>query len=332
MSDTAFVAVLLMFLWFLERFFYNPTFFKLIFSALILSVATYVRPVPLYFGFLLSPIFLLFPQKLPPLRRVGFAAAFVAIFCLSLIPWIARNAVAADYPAFSSAGDWNLYFVAVSAVEAKVHHRGKTEMMNDRRAVNNFEAYLELHPEQREWSEGRVVRFWHAEAKRSILLNLGTYSLIHLRACLMILLNPGVTEALRAVGLFPALTTALPQQLDKGFVHATGWLLRTYPIATILLPGMIAQLLVYYWLAAVGLSKVRWEIRLVFGLLAAYCVFVSAFAMTSTRFRAPFMPAVCICAGIAIAGRKQKRTSAIGRHHQEAEPGIFHRITTVNPG
>jgi hypothetical protein len=311
LSETAFTTLFLLFVWVLVRFLREPTYPKLALSALILGCATYIRPAPLYLGLWLIPVFFLFPRTISWRQRASRALLFPVIFALTLAPWVIRNAVVAKYKAFSSAQDWNLYMTSAATVQAKLEHRNPAEVMTKWGFTTNIEDYLRMHPEQRTWPEAEIARFWHTEARRIITSHLLTYFVIHARGCALVIFNPGVSELLRDLGLYPEFGGLLSKELGRGLFPATLWLFRQYPVTFVLLPLMTVQLLFYYLLALVGLRHMPFEVGFLFCALLLYFVLVSGFPSAMSRYRVPVMPLVCVSAGIAIAGWKTRKSATV---------------------
>jgi len=100
LSESLFAALFLAFVWLIIRFLQEPSR-TLVLPAIALSAATYTRPVTLYFIIWLVPFSLLFPRRLALRKRLVKTAAFVAVFVISVAPWIVRNAAVADYHGFA---------------------------------------------------------------------------------------------------------------------------------------------------------------------------------------------------------------------------------------
>jgi 4-amino-4-deoxy-L-arabinose transferase-like glycosyltransferase len=308
MSDTAFTAGLLFFVWLFLRLLRQPHYARVALAAVVLGAITYIRPVTLYFGLCLSFLLLLWSRECPKKQRLISAVLFPVLFLAMLAPWVIRNMRLADYKGFSTAQEWNLYFTFGVELQATVEHRGVAAAVQQA-AVMKPEQYLEIHPEQRTWSEGEKARFWAREARRMVLAHPMVFIRIYARNCFALLFNPGVTEVLRELGLFPTDRTAFTTQFDRGYFSAVWWLLRQYPLAAVLLPLMLAQLLLYYALAFLGLRKLPLEIRIFMVGMCVYFVLVSGFLTAGARFRMPIMPLVCVAAGVAIVGWKDKLQS-----------------------
>lgn len=307
LTETAFTAALLLMIWMMVRFLRGAGYASLVFSALSLGCATYLRPVSLYLGFWLLPVLFLFPRSLPLRRRAASAILFPILLGLTLAPWIIRNTRVADYRGFSATSDIDLYFYPAAAVLAKMENKPFLQQQREM-GWDNREVYLQNHPEQRDWSQGRIARFCSTEARRIISSHVLLYSGIHAKGCMMTLFNPGATELLRDVGAYPVLSSPLPEKMDQGLVSAMVWLIRTYPLLALLIPIMAIQLLFYYVFAVAGLRHIALDVRLLFVMIVVYFVAISGIPGAVSRWRAPFMPIICICAGVAIAkwrARKQ---------------------------
>jgi hypothetical protein len=225
---------------------------------------------------------------------------FPLMFGLTLAPWIIRNARSAGYNGFSSVSDEALYFYSAAAVQARLEHKSFAQVQQDL-GWNDRERYFESHPDQRTWSQGKIARFERTEAERVIAHHLPTYSLIHARGCAIVLLDPGVTEMLKVVRLYPESGGLLSSITDEGLFRAILQLLRQYPVAVVALILLGAQLVVYYGLALAGLRRMPLDLNVFLSWVSLYFVLVSGQPSAVARFRTPIMPLVCIAAGAAVA-------------------------------
>lgn len=318
MSETAFTALLLLFVFVVVLFFRRPAHWKLALAAFVLGCATYVRPVPLYLGAILTPLFVLIPRSLDLRRRITGAVLFISVFTLSLMPWIVRNRVVAGYDSFTSSGDWNLYFKAASHTQAKLDHRNAVQTELSWGAGANIEDYFRVHPEQRSWTPAAIALYWRSKGREMIVSHLATYAGIHIRGCLKVLFNPGISDILQSTGSWNSDPFSLSSKLDEGVIPATLWLVKTHP-AALIFPLMILQLIVYYLLAALGFRRIAWQPRLFMAIVFAYTVLISGHPGMMARYRVPLMPLVSIAAGIAISAHRQAplyRSSATAVHGQ----------------
>jgi 4-amino-4-deoxy-L-arabinose transferase-like glycosyltransferase len=300
LSDLLFCAELLLFLWLTVRFLRNPSYRTLLGSSVALGLATYTRPVSLFLGIWMAALFLLVPRRLPWAARVPKAIAFVLVFAITLLPWFVRNVELAGYRGFSAIADESLYFYSAAAVKAKLEHKSFSRVQEEL-GWNDSQRYFRSHPEQRNWSQGQIFQFQSAEARRIISRHLLTYSLIHIRGCAVVMLDPAITEIMKLLRRYPENGGLLSRTQDQGFFRAVLWLIRQYPETALALPLLGTQLLLYYFLGLVGLRRLPIEVSALLIWLFTYFVLVSGSSAAVARFRMPVMPLVCISAGIAIA-------------------------------
>jgi 4-amino-4-deoxy-L-arabinose transferase-like glycosyltransferase len=307
LSETLFCSQALLFVWLLLAFIKRPFYLLLVTCVLALAMATYTRPVSLYLGIGLVPLLLVRMGDAPLRRRMVAAAVFSLAFLLALSPWFIRNSKVAGYKGFASVPDWNLYFMSAAAVEANLQHRSFLQVSNEW-GNDDPERYFQKHPEQRAWSQAEIAKFWGSEARRIISQHPLLYARIHLHGCMIVLFDPEVTEMLKPLRLYPEYGGLMSRSLDSGFLGSIRWLFRNYPVAATVLPLSLVLVVLNYILAIAGLCLVPRQIRLLFLALTSYFVLVSGIPAATGRYRAPIMPIVCICAGVAIAAWIAKRS------------------------
>jgi 4-amino-4-deoxy-L-arabinose transferase-like glycosyltransferase len=319
MTETLFCAQLLLCAWLVIRFLREPTYTRLLLAGLTLAWATYTRPVTLYLGVSLILIFLLVPASLSFRQRLPRALLFPLIFALTLAPWIIRNATVAGYPGFSPVGDQTLYFYSAAAVKAKLEHRSFTDEQREL-GWTDMNKYFQMHPDQLSWSQAQIYRFMRTDAQRTIAKNLRLYALIHARSSAVLMFAPNVTEILKAVRLYPEAGGLMGRTIDQGIVAATLWLARHYPIAVLALFLLAAQLVLYYVFSLIGFFYSPTEIKIFFGFVVLYLIFVSGTPSTVARYRSPIMPIVCITAGAGIAHLTSARQALSDDDRKIMEP------------
>ena len=231
---------------------------------------------------------------------------------VTLAPWFVRNARVAEYRSFSGIADFNLYFYYEAAIKAQLEHKSLS-LAQQELGYYLEDSYFQLHPEQSNWTPARIVQHQSAEARRSISQHWLLFLRIQSRGCVIVLVDPVATTAMKLLRVYPESGGLLHRSADEGLFRSTFWLFRQYPIAAIVVPLLIIQLGLYYILAFAGLRRVAREIAVLFALLIFYFVLVSGGPMSEARFRAPIMPLVCIAAGVAMAGwysREPQREAA----------------------
>lgn len=311
LSETLFCAQMLLFAWLFLRFLKRSSFPILIFSALALGWATYTRPVGLYLGPLLTAVLVLFPRGLSAAKRISRAIVFPIVLAVTLAPWIARNAAISGYRGFAAVGDFVLYFYTAASVEAKVEHKGLSQMQEDFGMgglpyVKN-EPYLQKHPEQRNWSQGQIIRFWQSETRRIFHEHPLSFVAVHLRGSITLLLDPGITELLKTLHVYPEKGGLMARSIDQGFLAALLWLIREYPWMVAALAVLGLQLMLYYALALAGLREIPLEKAVFLVILVSYLVLVSGGPAATGRYRTPVMPFLCVGAGVAVAAWKERK-------------------------
>lgn len=308
LSETLFCALLLLFIWLVIRFFNEPSYRRLLLAALTLGCATYARPVTLYLGVWLIPVFLLFPRRLPLVHRSFRTIIFLVVFASTLAPWVLRNAKAADYRGFSSISDLSLYFYSTAAVLAKLEHKSFTQEQEELGYFDN-QRYLQAHREQSTWSRGQISHFMGAESRRIISQHWSSYLPICARGAIIMLLDTGATAILHAVRLYPERGGLLSRTADQGLYRGMIWLVQQYPIVGLAFLFLGIQLFLYYVLALLGVRQLPFAVGCFFASLVLYFVLVSAGPAATARFRGPVMPLVCMSAGVAIANWRAARRS-----------------------
>lgn len=306
LSETLFSTQVLLSIWFLIRFLRNPTYTKLLLSALALGCATYTRPATLFIGFWLVPLLLLFPRTLEFSRRASRTILFLSVFLLTLTPWVVRNVAVAGYMGISAASDYILYFYPAAAVKAKSEHKSFSQVQGEFGYGGEWgyvdnKRYFQKHAEQRTWSQSQIFQFEHTQAQRIISRHLLSFFIIQLEGCAIMLFDPGVTDLLKVVRLYPESGGLLTRVVDQGAVRAIFWLVRQYPVTVAALLLLGTQLISYYSLALVGLREVPFDMGVLFAWIVLYFVLVSGGPAGLARYRVPIMPLVCISAGVAIA-------------------------------
>jgi 4-amino-4-deoxy-L-arabinose transferase-like glycosyltransferase len=323
MSEMLFCAFFLFFLWLLVRYLKNPTPLAMVFPALALAGTAYARPVSLYLVLWLLPLLLFLPRTLSWPRRLVQACILPAVFVLALMPWIVRNTLVADYKGFSSSGDFNLYFQAAAAVEARQQHKSFRDTQDALGSIHYFEVY----PERRNWSQGQITKVWHDESRRIIFSHLPAYLVIHAKGCLLVMFDSAGTLIAGPLGIYPVQGgNLMARLLDQGMVRGTIWLFRQYPATASLYFLLELLLLAYYVMAIKGLRRLPREIAFLLVYLSAYLVLVSGIPGALARYRAPIMPTVCVAAAVAIASRTVARASV--RSRQPTAPAVLHSSQT----
>ncbi len=320
LSDTLYLALLLLSLERLATFLHGRCLRILVVAGLWLTAATFVRPVSYYLPAALAlGLFLVF------LRVPGLRWKAPTVLLISVLPWLAawqiRNWVEAGYAGFSSAGEYNLYYFSAAEVMARVENRNYYDVRRQLGYVgefgvagfNNhsqqqylFKPYLTLHPEQAGWNQGQRLAFLRSEAVRVIRANTGIY----LRCCIITPLFKEIFTP--GAGHFDHLLNLVqpPQNVDLiniGPVRMALLLAKSYPWVAFEKAAFEAVLLGLYLLAVRGMFLVaRGTFRdtvhnaSLWLLLGTSLYFLLSAVAGGTgseaRYRLQFTPIVCILA------------------------------------
>lgn len=317
LSEALFCVQFTLFVWLLVRYLQKPAYARLSFAALALGLATYTRPVGFYLGLCLIPVLLWLPRKLSFSQRALRTLMFPSVVALCLVPWVLRNMAVADYAGFAPVSDYILYYFGAPAVQSKIDGTSILQIQEKLGFgglpyVKN-ETYLQHHPEQRGWSQGQIVRYWNTQYRGTIRSHLLAYSVIHLRGCITMLFDPGATELLKVLRMYPERGGLMARSLDQGYAGALVWLARNHPVAVVALVGLGLQLLVYYGLAIAGLRLMTRDVALPLVFLILAFAACSGGPGALARYRAPMMPLVCVSAGVALAACRTNRMIEVRR-------------------
>lgn len=308
LTETLFFTLVLLFLWLLVRFCSAPSYKALVLCAVALGCATYVRPVTLYLGLWLLPVLFLFPRSQPWLARIKWAAVFVIVFEFTLVPWVVRMAKVGGYAGFSPAPDFISYFFYGAEIRARIEHKSIEEIRDQMGYEWNpaHVLYFQRHPEQRTWSDAQIYRFEGSEARKLISQHRLLYIWIHLKGCVVLMLDPGVTDLFKPLGLYREGSGLFSRITDEGMIKSTWWFIRSNPAGGVALIILGTQLALYYLLAIWGLFHLPLEPRVLLMWTLLYLILVSGGPAGLARYRVPIMPLVCVSAGIAIQWKKMR--------------------------
>lgn len=285
-SETLFTALLLVFVLMFIRFLQSNRLGLCILAAVALAAATYTRAVSQYLGYVIVAVLLV-------QRRLSAALVFACVFAGLLAPWVVRNYIRYDYPAFSSAGAYNLYAWPEASIKAALSGQSVGQVHAELGFGNNDEQYFVRHPEQREWKLGRVYSYMASEALRTIAAHPLLYARIHLKGCTIVMLDPN-RSGMWQMGFFSSNNLHLGQILNRNS-------LATYPLSVAVFATLGLELFLYYAAAVLGLRSLAPTTSVLIVLMIAYFVVVSGMPLAEARYRVPFMPLICIAASPAVA-------------------------------
>ncbi|MHB2153633.1 ArnT family glycosyltransferase [Calditrichota bacterium GD2] len=118
LSDLLFSILIFFSYLFLWQFYQKRKITFMIFSSLFLTAAVYVRPIGLYLG-IVNAVFIMFLLRKQFKPAIKWAGSYLIIFIILLMPWMLRNLQLHHHFFFSTSGDYNLFKLYASAVEAE---------------------------------------------------------------------------------------------------------------------------------------------------------------------------------------------------------------------
>jgi hypothetical protein len=325
LSDTLFLALLLLSMERLAVFLRARRLRTLAAAGVWLAAATFVRPITLYLPVALALGLLLVLARVPGLRWKA-----PAVLLISVLPWLSawqmRNWIETGYNGFSCAGETNLYLLAAANVTARLEGRPPMDVRSDfgygdftgnSGQLYLFPPYLALHPEQAAWNQTQRIAYMHSTAMRI----LRAHPWLYLRVCLTELISPVFSP--QQVYDYGPMTHPTGLEHTAGFVEdgSARWriaLIRaeSYPWLTAEKIAVEALLLGMYLFAARGVFlAARGEFRgrlhgtglgLLLGVSLYFLAVTAAMGGLSggVRYRHPAMPIVCILASAGLRRRK----------------------------
>lgn len=317
MSETLFVFLLLMSLFFVHRVLVGEGFGWA--SAVWIGVATaacaLVRPVGLFYGLVIAGFLLTaFWNRVRKSQLTMFATLYLVTFGFLLSPWVARNYVGTGAFFFSTASSYNLLFENAVYVEAAEKDLDPEKISVQRRQTfstlslssgwNQYESTVAM----RDTALSILFRNWQTTAVllvkgvgvRLIAPHRQEYGIL-LHGDFRVSGSPGV---LYTSGLIEAL---------KRFVQSPGG---TFAIVEAL------YVLIVLILATIGFVRgIRSKLRplcLLNLLVAIYFLFIPGMLLLG-RMRAPAMPSLGLLAAVGMSSFFRSRLTQRG-HLEDLEP------------
>jgi 4-amino-4-deoxy-L-arabinose transferase-like glycosyltransferase len=271
-------------------------------------------------GILIHPILLFAPCFLvaAPLfdartRRRGHLLHAALVGAVAFLPagaWVARNSAVADYRGISCVAAINLLKYKAAGVEADL--RGTSRERERDRLTAECAALL---PEGSR--RGAKYRLWQEKAVAVILAHPLTYAKIHARGMAVELLGPGRDNLTRLI-YGRSILDADGRVTEAGFEAARR--ADANPTRAALLRLALALQLLTGLFALVGVVRLllrrEWRFLALALLPAAYVLALSGGPESEPRFRAIYMPLLCLlaAAGVpALASVARRLRRAVGK-------------------
>jgi 4-amino-4-deoxy-L-arabinose transferase-like glycosyltransferase len=173
---------------------------SLLASAAVLAAGCYVRPTGLVFAAILAAALLVRAIRQGPTSRSAFLdlAMYAGIGILLLGPWVARNAVRADYRGFSSFASDSVYADAVPELLAHLPSEKTMDAEAGRQYMRDLDRADEIAHGPR--TPGQAARFRQEYSARVIGEHPWLYARLHVKGVVGFFL-PGATDVLEIAGL-----------------------------------------------------------------------------------------------------------------------------------
>jgi len=301
LSETLFVALLMLAIFWLLTFIARPSPGRLVVSAALVSSLAYVRTIAYFLpAWITLVLAVLAVTKRAPRLRPWHALAFLAASGVFVGAWQVRNGLAAGYFGFSTQLDRALYLGVGASVAAA---REQIPLGDARRQLEDALG----GPDQ---GLGPTDGETYSRMRRQGLEALGrqplTYAWIHFQRVLVTALLPGTTGYWRFFGM--------PQSgvfvaLRNGGVAAAWHRVRTMNAVgfwVVLWILMTALTLPYVVLPALALVRRPWPGGSHLGVVLAvglYYLALAGAAPSDIRLRAPVMPVLSLLAGYELGRR-----------------------------
>lgn len=305
LTETLFTSVTAVFLYYLLKYLKNRSLNHLLVSSITLSASVYVRPVSYFLPCVITVILLIW--VFTKMRRNTMLLLHTSVFFLlsmGLIGlWQIRNKVETGYSGFSAITDVNLYFYQGASVLAVKEGIPYHEMQNQM-GYRDVEIYFQNHPDQREWDESKIYEHMRKQGIEVVLGNPLTYSIIHLKGMLRVLLDPGAMAYLKLFGLYPKVGGLLGIIIDRGLAKTVIDLFREKPLvfwSNVLLEAMLALYLLFGIIALLHKNFINNMPMIALLSVGIYFFVLSGGPGSVNRFRHPIMPILCILAGYGLS-------------------------------
>lgn len=302
MSETLFSGLVVWALVLLVDYLRAGRVVVLVGATALLAVAAYVRPAGYYLPFGLLVLLAGLAAYRRRWDRVAHAALGLGVAIAIVLPWQLRNR-ALGFHGFSAITAINMYFYNAAALRT-----GRNGMSFAATQLSmgypNDTTYLAIHPEQQDWSPGQRMQWRAEQGRKEVLAAWPRFAVMHTIGMARVLVDPGVIDPLRMLGLYPLggglRNVVLTRGLARGFVY----LVEHYSLAFVLLFVVGVPLAAEYWFAARGVTVGPGPAHPAMLLLlatVAYLVLITGGPVGVSRFRHPVMPFVCVLAAAGLS-------------------------------
>lgn len=305
LTETAGTTLVACAIWLMVLYTRSGRLWQIIAGIALLAIGAYVRPILLFLPACAVAFFIIRGLWTRNRRELGYATiAGIAAVAL-LMPWSLRNRQY-GYTGFSTTPAVTVYFYAAApilAAQAGISHAEQMLKMGWSGDINwvDEQRWVQMHPEQRTWSDAQRHLYMQREGTRVVKENIGKYVRLHTIGVLRTLLGTAAAETGALFAVTPP-TTTFAARVRSGNI--------SFSDAVRL--GVAAFLLAMYALAAYRLFRGRWSAALLIVVCTLAYIIGWGGGNGDSRFRVPAMPMVCALAGAGWAMlRERKNESAL---------------------
>jgi hypothetical protein len=296
MSESLFVFLLLISLYYFILYLKYNRLWSLIVSSIILAATVYVRPISYFLPLGLSIILLYNLTKVRQKKSLFVHIIIYFTITYGIVGlWQIRNKILAGYSGFSAVTDVNLYLYQGAAVLAS---KENVPIENIRKQMNDL---LANETDNQLYSQSNKYLYMREKGLNIIQDNLLLYTKIHIRGMINILFSPGALDLLALFNISPKSSLLGDALLNKGFTILPHILIKfinnekaiivisTLLFGCMLIIYLISGLISFYFNN--NLINIQ-IITLIF--IVIYFLLISGGPIANCRFRHPIMPLISI--------------------------------------
>lgn len=324
LTETAFTSLLMAFLYCFLVYLNKRSLIPLLSAAVILVAAAYVRPIAYYLPFLFTLILVGFAiAKFPNKKTILIhALIFFSISMGAMYLWNIRNKIVVGYSGFSSITEANLYYshaaALLTAKPGTTFHSQQAllrEQLQQALPPEAFQgkniAHIYICDCAPDYGSPSVLKYMREEAKKIIFSHPLSYFKLRLNGMINLLFNstpwPYLTLFnIYKIGGFTEITNAYETEFFRnGWLAGMFYYLNKTP-AVVSITWLILQVnLLIYWvltfLALPSKLSIKNTPALILITVASYFVIITGGPEgSSSRYRHPIMPIICILAGYGL--------------------------------
>ena len=163
-------------------------------SGILLGVCTLIRPITLYFPFVMFAIIFIY-QKTRRSFRYYAIIVFTLLFTVTIIPWMIRNYINYGYLNLTSFKGYNLLYYNATATE---YYKTGESFRQIRKSFTQKAKKYGAHGKDPSFKNSEI---YNIIAKEYLLENWKIYLPLHLRGMLVVFLDPGIVRICEYLGI-----------------------------------------------------------------------------------------------------------------------------------